>query len=133
MHLMISDQQTMLIWKVSRSFLDTCQDEHVRAGIFLVSFLVINAGGGNRRNETEEKKTWGNNAFITRLLPTMGELLMLGGTLLICPKLQAEPEPLYLWVVQWGFLNGSVAKNRLQCRRCRFTPWVGKIPWRRKW
>ena len=21
----------------------------------------------------------------------------------------------------------------LQCRRCGFSPWVGKIPWRRKW
>ena len=21
----------------------------------------------------------------------------------------------------------------LQCRRCRLDPWVGKIPWRRKW
>ena len=21
----------------------------------------------------------------------------------------------------------------LQCRRCEFNPWVGKIPWRRKW
>jgi len=21
----------------------------------------------------------------------------------------------------------------LQCRRSRFSPWVGKIPWRRKW
>ena len=21
----------------------------------------------------------------------------------------------------------------LQCRRFRFNPWVGKIPWRRKW
>ena len=21
----------------------------------------------------------------------------------------------------------------LQCRRCRFKPWVGKIPWRREW
>ena len=21
----------------------------------------------------------------------------------------------------------------LQCRRCAFSPWVGKIPWRRKW
>jgi len=20
-----------------------------------------------------------------------------------------------------------------QCRRCRLDPWVGKIPWRRKW
>ena len=31
-----------------------------------------------------------------------------------------------------GFPGGSVVKN-LQCRRCRFDFWVGKIPWRRKW
>ena len=24
-------------------------------------------------------------------------------------------------------------KNLLQCRRPRFDPWVGKIPWRREW
>jgi len=35
-----------------------------------------------------------------------------------------------------GFPSGSEVKNPLQCRRqgrCRFNPWVGKIPWRRKW
>ena len=39
-----------------------------------------------------------------------------------------------------GFLDGSLGKESicLQCRRhwkCRFDPWVGKIPflWRRKW
>ena len=33
-----------------------------------------------------------------------------------------------------GFLGGSVVKNLFcQCRRCGFDPWVGKIPWRRKW
>ena len=133
MYLMISDQQKMLIWKVSWAFLDTCQDEHVHAGIFLVSSLVINAGGRNSRNETEEEETLGSNAFITRPLPTMGEPLMLGGALHSCPKLQAEPKALYLWVVHWGFKNGSVAKIRLQCSRCRFTPCVGKNPWRRKW
>jgi len=29
-----------------------------------------------------------------------------------------------------------VVKNACQCRRhrrCGFDPWVGKIPWRRKW
>ena len=34
-----------------------------------------------------------------------------------------------LWasqVVQWWRIC-------LQCRRCKFDPWVGKIPWRRKW
>ena len=24
-------------------------------------------------------------------------------------------------------------RNCLQCRRPRFSPWIGKIPWRRKW
>jgi len=29
--------------------------------------------------------------------------------------------------------DGSVVKeSTYQCRRCRFNPWVGKIPWRRK-
>ena len=34
-----------------------------------------------------------------------------------------------------GFCRSSVAqlvKNRLQCRRCKFDPWVGKILWRRE-
>jgi len=26
-----------------------------------------------------------------------------------------------------------VVKNLLQCRRSGYNPWVGKIPWRRKW
>ena len=25
------------------------------------------------------------------------------------------------------------SRIRLQCRRCKFRPWVEKIPWRRKW
>ena len=34
----------------------------------------------------------------------------------------------------WGFPGGSDSKKIcLQCRRCRFSPWVRKIPWRRKW
>ena len=38
-----------------------------------------------------------------------------------------------------GFPGGSVVKNHLQCRRCKwhmrcgFHPWVGKTPWRRAW
>ena len=27
----------------------------------------------------------------------------------------------------------SVKESNCQCRRCRFDPWVKKIPWRRKW
>ena len=29
------------------------------------------------------------------------------------------------------WLNGK--ESTYQCRRCGFNPWVGKIPWRRKW
>ena len=33
-----------------------------------------------------------------------------------------------------GFLGGSDGKESIcQCRRHGFDPWVGKIPWRRKW
>ena len=38
---------------------------------------------------------------------------------------------------QWGLPRGhSVKEPTCQCRRlqrCCFAPWVGKIPWRRKW
>ena len=30
----------------------------------------------------------------------------------------------------WRF---SGKESACQCKRCRFNPWVGKIPWRRKW
>ena len=33
----------------------------------------------------------------------------------------------------WGFPGGSDCRVCLQCRRPRFGPWVGKIPWKRKW
>ena len=33
----------------------------------------------------------------------------------------------------FGFLGGSDSRVYLQCGRTRFNPWVGKIPWRRKW
>ena len=33
-----------------------------------------------------------------------------------------------------GFPGGSGGKESAsQCRRCKFNPWIGKIPWRRKW
>ena len=35
----------------------------------------------------------------------------------------------------WTELNWWLIRSRiqLQCRRPRFDPWVGKIPWKRKW
>jgi len=38
------------------------------------------------------------------------------------------------FLLPMGFPGSSVVKS--QCRRCwrrGFDPWVGKIPWRRKW
>ena len=32
-----------------------------------------------------------------------------------------------------GFPGGSVVKNSPVKQEHRFDPWVGKIPWRRKW
>ena len=32
----------------------------------------------------------------------------------------------------WASLVAQLVKNRLQCGRPRFDPWVGKIPWRRE-
>ena len=49
----------------------------------------------------------------------------------------AKPSPENLFWIILGFPGGSVGKeSTCQCRkcgRCRFDPWVGKIPWRRKW
>ena len=33
----------------------------------------------------------------------------------------------------WASLVAQMVKNRLQCERPGFDPWVGKIPWRRAW
>ena len=33
----------------------------------------------------------------------------------------------------WGFSGGSVVKNLLAKHETQVQPWVGKIPWRRKW
>ena len=35
-----------------------------------------------------------------------------------------------------GFPGGTIVKNPLansRCKRSGFDPWIGKIPWRRKW
>jgi len=43
--------------------------------------------------------------------------------------LKKENWILFLWLPRW--LRGK--ESACQCRRFRFDPWVGKIPWRRKW
>ena len=45
----------------------------------------------------------------------------------------------YICTYVWGFPSGASGRKptcQCQCRRskkCRFDPWIGKIPWRRKW
>ena len=37
-------------------------------------------------------------------------------------------------LVPYRNVNGSSGKeSACQCKRCRFNPWAGKIPWSRKW
>ena len=40
---------------------------------------------------------------------------------------------LYCYSNPWASQVALVIKNHRQCRRLRFDPWVGKIPWRRAW
>ena len=35
------------------------------------------------------------------------------------------------FTLDWASLVDQLVKNRLQCGRPGFDPWVGKIPWRR--
>ena len=42
------------------------------------------------------------------------------------PKLLIDFPSWRSWWLSWG-------RTHLQCRRPGFHPWVGKIPWRRKW
>ena len=54
-----------------------------------------------------------------------------------CISLALLREVVVLWAGYLNFLGfpgGSVGKeSTCQCRSHRFNPWVGKIPWRRKW
>ena len=54
-----------------------------------------------------------------------------------CRSLALLREVVVLWAGYLNFLGfpgGSVGKeSTCQCRSHRFNPWVGKIPWRRKW
>ena len=54
-------------------------------------------------------------------------------TRLPCPSLSEFTQT----HVHWGFPGGSVSKESAcqyrRHKRCGFDPWVGKIPWKRKW
>ena len=62
--------------------------------------------------------------------PSLSPSVSLSWSALLCPVclfyLKHEPYPRASLVAQ-------LVKNSLQCGRLRFDPWVGKIPWRRKW
>ena len=35
--------------------------------------------------------------------------------------------------LSWWFSGKESTCQSMRCRKLRFDPWVGKIPWRRKW
>ena len=59
-----------------------------------------------------------------RALQTVGEPSS-GGI----PLYYYLPKSGIVWLPWW--LSGK--ESTCKCRRCGFSPWVGKIPWRRKW
>ena len=44
---------------------------------------------------------------------------------------RTERLSLYIYMGLPRWLYGK--ESTCQCRRCRYHPWVGKIPWKRKW
>ena len=41
---------------------------------------------------------------------------------------------MYIYIIYiWSFPSGSVVKHPPAVQEMGFDPWVGKIPWRRKW
>ena len=55
----------------------------------------------------------------------------------LCAMEQEETHRLDVSIVGEGFPGGDSGKEPVcqywGCKRCGFDPWVGKIPWRRKW
>ena len=52
----------------------------------------------------------------------------------VCANLKCCVWILISWCIRKGLpLWFSVKEPTCKCRRCGFHPWVGKIPWRRKW
>ena len=51
-----------------------------------------------------------------------------------CKLVMSNLLVLYIFFEEWC-LGCSVVKKKsaCQCRRCRFNPWVRKIPWSRQW
>ena len=50
-------------------------------------------------------------------------------------RISLNPDPRHTGLAWWlsGYESTFNAGDCLQCRRHRFDPWVGKIPWRRTW
>ena len=49
------------------------------------------------------------------------------------PWLENEDSSRFKTIKRGTSLVAQTVKRLLQCGRPRFKPWVGKIPWRRKW
>ena len=70
---------------------------------------------------------WTDTARCWKILKCEGKLLPYG-------KIRAAKRKHEIWYAwERGFLGGANGKETAcQCRRCGFSPWVGKIPWRRE-
>ena len=94
-----------------------------------VTFLTLNPRKLTISHQELQKRT--------NLEQTIRRYLKLGGNIGLMEKGRHRGKKKEL---RKAFLCSSISKEStcnvgvsLQCRRPRFNPWVGKIPWRRKW
>ena len=53
---------------------------------------------------------------------------------LVCINFQRpETSFVFMYSIQWASLVAYGKEFTSQCRSSGFSPWVGKIPWRRRW
>ena len=79
------------------------------------------------RKETGRKNRTKQKTLTCTLFPKVSECAL---TILLF-FLEQKNSSICLWLLKT--LWASLVAQMVQCRRSGFNPWVGKIPWRRKW
>ena len=88
-------------------------------------FMVLHQAGEECDRQSPTK--WGERIYTMRVLITK----MTEDGFCDNNNNSNNQVPVYMYIGLPGGLSGK--ESACQCRRCRFDPWVGKIPWSRKW
>ena len=147
---------TWYIQSVSSLRLDTgmlmekeSKSENMRLGLQVTIFLSQRRLPSFERTHTQKAEAQRRNLTLSELLDSAAlkasdfPVMWLAGPSFISSSFVATQSVLHSpaataslenliqsWGLPW-WLSGK--DSACQCRRCQFPPWVGKIPWRRKW